>query len=106
MMDKENRKILDYEELIQMAKDSGITVVEAAGQFDADGLRFQRDGKEYIAIDQSLSLSGKTRALGFLLNKQPGKPGLGSPGFQQGSSPREGSNPVFFLRCPPTAPSV
>ncbi len=64
---------MDFATLMDLARSKHIKVVEARGLDTRRGVRFQKDGSEWIAVDSDLSVSEKIRTLGFLLGKEPGE---------------------------------
>ena len=67
--------VLDYEGLLELAKSRRVKVIEAEGLGESGGFCFNKGGSEWIAIDSSLPIDEKTRALGFLLENYPGMSG-------------------------------
>lgn len=72
-MEKGNSKasFLDYPTLIDLARSRDIRFVEARGLDTRKGVRFYKDGSEWIAVDSDLPVNEKVRALGFLLEHDP-----------------------------------
>jgi hypothetical protein len=66
-------RALDYAGLLELAKSRRVKVIDAQGLGQRSGVSFNKAGSEWIAIDSSLPLSERTRALGFLLEHYPGK---------------------------------
>jgi hypothetical protein len=62
---------LDYQALCDLAKSRNIKYVEAKGLDLRKGIRFHKDGSEWIAVDIDLSENEKIRTLGFLLENKP-----------------------------------
>jgi hypothetical protein len=73
IMEKEKGKasFLDYPTLIDLARSRQIRFLEARGLDTRKGVRFHKDGSEYIAVDSDLPVSERIRALGFLLENEP-----------------------------------
>jgi hypothetical protein len=71
----ENRKPkasrLDYTTLRDLARSRNIRYVEARGLDLRKGVRFTKDGQDWIAVDSDLPVNEKIRALGFLLKNEP-----------------------------------
>jgi len=61
----------EYEKLIKLAEDRNIKCAEARGLDTRRGVRFSRDGQDWIVLDSDLSVKEKTRAVGFLLQNEP-----------------------------------
>ncbi len=72
-MEKKMQKAsrLDYTTLQDLARSRNIKCVEARGLDLRKGVRFQKDGTEWIAVDRDLPITEKTRTLGFLLENEP-----------------------------------
>jgi hypothetical protein len=89
---------LDYPMLQDLARSRGIKVIEAKGLDTRRGVRFCRNGTEWLAVDASLPVEEKIRTLGFLLENEradmAGKAGL-QTGFPMGS----GMSHVLTLCC-------
>lgn len=100
MMEEERskRSSLDYVTLQDLARSLNIRYVEAHGLDMRRGIRFKKDGTDWIAVDSSLPVVEKIRTLGYLLNNDPaGMAGkVGIKGDFSGSSP---STPVLTLCC-------
>ncbi len=90
--------ILDFQGLAELASSQNIRVVEAAGLGNSNGIRFRKSGKEWIAVNSSLSSMEKIRALGFLLNDR-GEGFRSVPWGPQRSSGSNGTIGVSSLRC-------
>lgn len=73
MMEKNKHKAsqLDYLTLCDLARSRGIRYVEADGLDMRKGMRFWKDGTDWIAVDSSLPVQEKVRALGYLLENEP-----------------------------------
>ncbi len=72
-MEDKRRKAsrLDYTTLRDLARSRNITYVEARGLDLRRGVRFSKDGRDWIAVDSDLPVGEKIRALGFLLENEP-----------------------------------
>lgn len=72
-MEKREKKAsrLDYTMLRDLARSRNITYVEARGLDLRKGVRFTKDGRDWIAVDSDLPVNEKIRALGFLLENEP-----------------------------------
>jgi hypothetical protein len=90
--------ILDFQGLAELASSRNIKVVEADGLEDSSGIRFQKSGNEWIAVNSSLSSTEKIRALGFLLNDRSHESLSGSRGARR-SSGTNGEIGIYSLRC-------
>ena len=92
------KNISDFQRLLDLAKSRNIEVIEAVGLDERCGLRFRKSGKEYIAVNSNLPDNEKTRALGFLLEKEPGSSGIGLRKAETTLSEQSG----YFcsLQCP------
>ncbi len=97
----ENRKKasrLDYTALRDLARSRNIKYVEARGLDTRRGVRFTKDGYDWIAVDSDLPVNEKIRALGFLLEYEPVEVAetLGFKGRLEGGS----LTPVLTMCCP------
>ncbi len=91
-------KSFSYSDLVDLASSQNIRVVDADGLEDNCGLRFSKDGSEYIAISSDLPESEKTRALGYLLeSSHEDMPQVSMP---QGSSSGRNYTKICSLKCP------
>lgn len=80
---------MDYRTLVDLARTHAIQVVEARGLDTRNGVRFFKNGREWIALNEDLPIEEKTRALGYLLYHSPGTVAerMGMPaGFSGGDS--------------------
>ncbi len=68
---EKKRSRLDYSTLRDLARSRNIEYVEARGLDLRKGVRFHKDGREWIAVDEDLPVNEKIRALGFLLENEP-----------------------------------
>jgi hypothetical protein len=89
---------LDYTTLQDLARSRNITYIEARGLDLRKGVRFSRDGHDWIAVDSELPVNEKIRTLGFLLENQPSAVAE-AVGFK---SKIEGTSliPVLTMCCP------
>lgn len=62
---------LDYTTLQDLARARNVTCIEARGLDLRKGVRFSRDGHDWIAVDSDLPINEKIRTLGFLLENKP-----------------------------------
>ena len=87
---------IDYATLRDLARSRNIRFVEARGLDTRRGIRFTKDGSEWIAVDPDLPVNEKIRTLGFLLENEPAVMAekVGLKGEQEGSL-----TPVLTLRC-------
>ena len=96
-MEKSRIHQADYRSLIDLARSRNIKVVEARGLDMRKGIRFQKNGSEWIALDSDLPSNEKIRTLGFLLENEradvAAKVGIKSR-FAEG-----GASPVLTLCC-------
>ena len=68
---KHKKSVLDYPTLIDLARSRGIRFVEARGLDTRKGVRFHRDGSDWVAVDSDLPINEKIRTLGYLLENEP-----------------------------------
>ena len=68
---KQKSSMLDYPTLCDLARSRNIKYVEARGLDTRKGVRFTKDGSEWIAVDSDLPIGEKIRTLGFLLENEP-----------------------------------
>ena len=68
-MEKAKLQRMDYRTLMDLALSRNVRVLEAKGLDMRKGIRFHKDGTDWIAVDMDLPVNEKTRALGFLLNE-------------------------------------
>lgn len=54
---------------MDLALSRNVRVLEARGLDMRKGIRFHKDGTDWIAVDMDLPVNEKIRALGFLLNE-------------------------------------
>lgn len=98
-MEKRHRETnrLDYQGLCDLARSRNIRYVEARGLDTRKGIRFRKDGSDWIAVDSDLPVHEKVRALGYLLGNEPAA-FAGKIGLQMGH--RESlPAPVLTLCC-------
>lgn len=98
-MDETNQEkgVLDYQALCDLAKSRNIKFVEARGLDTRKGIRFHKDGEEWIAIDSDLKENEKVRTLAFLLENEP-ETVASEIGIQVGGE-RGSVTPVLTLCC-------
>ncbi len=98
-MDKSKEKAsrLDYTALRELVRSRNIKFVEARGLDTRKGVRFKKDGTDWIAIDTDLPVTEKIRALGYLLENEPAEVAskIGIKGITDSSS----MSPVLTLCC-------
>jgi hypothetical protein len=70
-LEKAKLQRMDYRTLMDLALSKNIRVLEAKGLDMRRGIRFRKDGRDWIAVDSDLPMNEKTRALGFLLKEDP-----------------------------------
>ncbi len=70
-MEKQKASMLDYPTLCDLARSRNIRFVEAKGLDTRKGVRFTKDGSEWIAVDSDLPIKEKIRTLGYLLENEP-----------------------------------
>lgn len=68
---KSKASFLDYPTLMDLARSRHIRCVEARGLDTRKGVRFRKDGGDWIAVDSDLPVGEKIRTLGFLLEHEP-----------------------------------
>jgi hypothetical protein len=98
-MEKSKHSRIDYRTLIDLASTRNIRFVEARGLDTRRGIRFRKDGSDWIAVDSDLPAEEKIRTLVFLLENDPvtmaAKVGLKSDFSSAGAM-----IPVLTLCCP------
>lgn len=62
---------MSLQDLSDLARSRNIRVIEAEGLGKKSGLRYQKNGVEWIVLNTAMSENEKTRALGFLLEENP-----------------------------------
>ncbi len=65
------RSPMNLEEFFELARSKNIRVIEAEGLGQKSGLRYQKNGVEWIVLNSSMSENEKMRAMGFLLEENP-----------------------------------
>lgn len=65
------RNPMNLQELFELARSKNIRVIEAEGLGAKSGLRYQKNGVEWIVLNSSMSENEKMRAMGFLLEENP-----------------------------------
>lgn len=70
-MNDETKAPATLQGLIELAASRSIRVIEAEGLGQKSGLRYQKNGVEWIALNSSMSDNEKRRAMGFLLEENP-----------------------------------
>jgi len=68
---KQKESALDYPTLRDLARSRNIRYVEARGLDTRKGVRFSKDGSDWIAVDSDLPVNEKIRTLGYLLENEP-----------------------------------
>jgi hypothetical protein len=95
---KTTASVLDYPTLCDLARSRNIRYVEARGLDLRKGVRFSKDGTDWIAVDSSLPVSEKIRALGFLLENEPSSMAE-MVGIKDKSYQASSFSPVLTLCC-------
>jgi hypothetical protein len=67
---KQKASALDYPTLCDLARSRNIRYMEARGLDTRKGIRFTKDGSDWIAVDSDLSVTEKIRTLGYLLENE------------------------------------
>ncbi len=100
-MEKRTRKAstLDYPTLRDLARSRNIRYVEARGLDTRKGVRFRKDGSDWIAVDSDLSVREKIRTLGYLLETTPTNMAT-TVGIKGEFSEMSSLSPVLTLCCP------
>jgi len=68
---KQKASMLDYSALCDLARSRNVRYVEARGLDTRKGVRFSKDGSDWIAVDSDLPVKEKIRTLGYLLENEP-----------------------------------
>jgi len=68
---KQKASMLDYTALCDLARSRNIRYVETRGLDTRKGVRFSKDGSDWIAVDSDLPVKEKIRTLGYLLENEP-----------------------------------
>jgi hypothetical protein len=95
---KHKTSFIDYPTLIDLARSRNIKFVEARGLDTRKGIRFGRNGSQWIAVDADLPLKEKVRTLGYLLENEPAKVAA-RIGMKVGFSGTSSMSPVLTLCC-------
>jgi hypothetical protein len=88
----------DYTTLLDLARTANFKVVEARGLDTRNGIRFHRNGLDWIAINSDLSIREKTRVLGFLMGRSASDV-AGNFGKSWGFACSTGTGCVLTLCC-------
>jgi hypothetical protein len=70
-MMNETRNPMNLQELFELAASRNIRAIEAEGLGEKSGLRYQKNGVEWIVLNSSMSDTEKIRAMGSLLGENP-----------------------------------
>jgi hypothetical protein len=70
-MINETRNPMNLQEFLELAGSKNIRVIEAEGLGEKSGLRYKKNGVEWIVLNSSMSENEKMRAMGFLLEENP-----------------------------------
>lgn len=70
-MERQKASTIEYAGLCELARSRKIRYVEARGLDTRKGVRFWKDGSDWIAVDSELPASEKIRTLGYLLENEP-----------------------------------
>lgn len=70
-MVNETNNSMTLQDFFDLARSKDIRVIEAEGLGQKSGLRYQKNGVEWIVLNSSLSEEEKIRAMGFLLEENP-----------------------------------
>ena len=68
-MERASLQRIDYTTLQDLARAANLKIVEAKGLDTRNGIRFQRNGIDWIAVNADLPIRDKTRVLGDLMNR-------------------------------------
>ena len=100
LMEKIRRKTstLDYTTLRELARSRNIKYVEARGLDGRKGVRFWKDGSDWIAVDSGLSVEEKIRTLGYLLENEPASVAT-KVGIKGEFSKTSSLTPILTLCC-------
>ncbi len=88
---------LDYQSFCDLARSRNIKYVEARGLDTRKGIRFHKDGQDWIAVDSDLPVNEKIRTLGYLLENEP-ETIAAQVGIRRGSETSSMTN-VLTLCC-------
>ena len=94
---KQKASMLDYQALCDLARSRNIRYVEARGLDTRKGVRFSKDGSDWIAVDSDLPVKEKIRTLGYLLENEPATIAA-KVGFEK-SIEASSLSPVLTLCC-------
>jgi len=99
LMEKQKQKasMLDYQTLCDLARSRNIRYVEARGLDTRKGIRFTKDGSDWIAVDSELPVNEKIRALGYLLENEPAA--IAANAGLKGEAEASSLAPVLTLCC-------
>jgi hypothetical protein len=95
---KGKASFLDYQTLTDLARSRNIHCLEAHGLDMRKGVRFHKEGREWIAVDFDLPVSEKIRTVGFLLENDPAS-ALAKSGIKGDSVKSNSMTPVLTLCC-------
>ncbi|MCU0572970.1 MAG: hypothetical protein MUC41_08260 [Syntrophobacteraceae bacterium] len=70
-MMNETTNPMTLRELCELAGSRNIRVIEAEGLGEKSGLRYQKNGVEWIVLNSYMSENEKIRAMGFLMEENP-----------------------------------
>jgi hypothetical protein len=70
-MENETRNPMNLQEFFELARSKNIRVIEAEGLGEKSGLRYQKNGVEWIVLNSSMSENEKMRTMGSLLEDNP-----------------------------------
>jgi len=70
-MVNETTNPMTLRQLFELAGSKNIRVIEADGLGRKSGLRYQKNGVEWIVLNASMSENEKIRAMGFLMEENP-----------------------------------
>jgi hypothetical protein len=71
-MERASLQRTDYRTLQDLARSANFKVVEAKGLDNRNGVRFHKEGVEWIAVNSDLPAREKVRVLGYLMLNGPG----------------------------------
>ena len=70
-MVNETRNPMNLQEFFELARSRNIRVIEAEGLGKKSGLRYRKNGVEWIVLNSSMSDNEKIRTMGSLLEENP-----------------------------------
>lgn len=70
-MENETNKTMTLQDFFDLASSKNIRVIEAQGLGQKSGLRYQKNGVEWLVLNSSMTEGEKIRAMGFLLEDNP-----------------------------------